>query len=310
MNSIISKHVDDFLDGSVTVLTIFQNAAIPDFLVPAHMAGIQKIGPAYYNELKFQKDYQIQYTIRGKGRALINGIAYTAEEGDVIAISNYMHHTFSPIQGEEWEIAFVHINEGRITSEIFEYLNTCSGYILHNVPKEPILHNIKKIISFLQKNNEEPDFDNITMISSCTYQLFMTLVQLSASHMAHTPNAYLYNVIQYIRANYHRPIRMNDILSQSSYSKTHLERLFKKEMGMSVYQYLSQLRLRRAQELISTGQFSYKEVASLVGLSSYRGLHYLFKNSIHMSPSEYESIIKEKVATPRKSVSASTYTGT
>ena len=58
-------------------------------------------------------------------------------------------------------------------------------------------------------------------------------------------------------------------------------------MHMTIQEYIAHLRLARAQELILTTNMYFKEIALAVGLTDYRSLVYLFKNTIGITPTEY-----------------------
>ena len=97
----------------------------------------------------------------------------------------------------------------------------------------------------------------------------------------------LSGVIHFLNQSFNTPIKLKDILRHTNYSKNHLERLFKSRMNMTIKDYISRLRLRKAQELIATTNMYYKEIAIQVGLTDYRSLVYLFQNSLGITPTEY-----------------------
>ncbi|HYE75900.1 MAG TPA: helix-turn-helix transcriptional regulator [Blastocatellia bacterium] len=66
-----------------------------------------------------------------------------------------------------------------------------------------------------------------------------------------------------------------------------LERLFKAETGLTPIQYLRQLRLEQACQLLLNSPVSIKEIAVCVGLSSQSYFVREFKRAFHMTPSEF-----------------------
>lgn len=287
MQTLISNCVDDFLKGSDTAYnyTPFSNYR---FFFYAQIAGIQYIGPTYYNELALAKEYLVQYTLEGIGRATINDIEYTLYPGDVLVIPNFQHRIFQPIEGHTWKIAFVHIFEHEYVAEIFRLIFNKRGYFFHNVDSRLLLPHIEAIINYIHCDSQK----NESAISSQIYQLLMKLFDLSNMSSSETVKPELSNVLHFIQQNYHRPMRLSDIMAHASYSKNHLERLFKAEVHMTIHQYVSSLRLRRAQELISSTGLSCKEIAQMVGLQDYRALIYLFKTSLRITPTEYRALYR------------------
>lgn len=289
MKPILSKCVDDFLDGSDTVYN-YDPPSVLDFLFYAQIAGIQKIGNNYYNEVAYAKDYQIQYTIDGEGDAIINGIHYTISKGDILVIPNFIHHIFRPIPGKNWEIAFIHIFDNHFVAKTYEYLMARQGFFFHGIYDTPILARIQTSLRLL---HEDP-VKNAPDISAEIYAMLMYLTGLASQKHPETRRGDLSGVLRYIQQYYNTPIKLQDILQYFHYSKNHLERLFKDEMHMTIQQYISSLRLKKAEELISTSSYTFKEIAHMIGLNDYRSLVYLFQKTIHMTPTAYQHMINER----------------
>lgn len=58
-------------------------------------------------------------------------------------------------------------------------------------------------------------------------------------------------------------------------------------MNVTIKDSIARLRLRKDQELISSTNMYFKEIAIQVGLTDYRSLVYLFQTSLGITPSEY-----------------------
>lgn len=286
MNSIYSKFQDDFLEGSETIYNYDQS---PDakYLFAAQIVGIQNIGPNYYNELAMAKEFQIQYTISGRGLATVNDEKIMLKAGDLLIISNYHHHIFKPVPGENWQIAFIHIYDNDSIMELFTNIYRKHRYLIPNVQADHIVPYIRAIIT-LYKDNAITREERDLQISSLIYQLIMQICNESNIAYGQTINKKLAGVISFIDQNFNTPIMLKDILEHSTYSKTHLQRLFKKEKNMSVQEYVSSLRLKRAEELILKTNAYFNEIATQVGLGDYRALYYLFVKYKGMTPTEFK----------------------
>ena len=70
-------------------------------------------------------------------------------------------------------------------------------------------------------------------------------------------------------------------------SISHLSNLFKKEMMMSFSDYLWELRLRKAKELLTETDLSIDEISIKVGYTSSAGFRKKFKADMGMSPVQY-----------------------
>jgi AraC family L-rhamnose operon transcriptional activator RhaR len=100
--------------------------------------------------------------------------------------------------------------------------------------------------------------------------------------------ALVQHMIAYLRDNYARTISVRDVAAQAHLSERHANRLFHQEFGVSISEYLTQLRLDIAAQLLTEGHLSVKEVAHASG---YPNVHYfttLFHHRMGVTPSAFQ----------------------
>mgnify|MGYP001777802082 CR=1 FL=1 len=96
----------------------------------------------------------------------------------------------------------------------------------------------------------------------------------------------------YIQQHYQEALRLEDVSSAVGFNATYFSTLFKKETGQNFMDYLTELRIGRAKELLCGEEMSVQDVAEQVG---YRDLKYfsrLFKKLTGVSPSDYKKLYK------------------
>lgn len=107
----------------------------------------------------------------------------------------------------------------------------------------------------------------------------------------HFPRIYLYRrIVQaklYIDQNYHQLIDLDDIAGEASFSKFHFIRLFKEIYGKTPHQYLTDVRIEQAQQLLKNAM-PVNEVCYAVGFDSLGSFSLLFKRRMRMSPSSWQ----------------------
>lgn len=96
--------------------------------------------------------------------------------------------------------------------------------------------------------------------------------------------------IKYIHQNYHRKISLASLADYVNLSSGYLCRLFKAEVGISVTNYINELRMKKAMELIKKQEkeVSLKEIAISVGIDDQLYFSRLFRKYYGMAPSEYK----------------------
>ena len=97
---------------------------------------------------------------------------------------------------------------------------------------------------------------------------------------------------RYIQQHYQEALRLEDVSSAAGFNATYFSTLFKKETGQNFMDYLTDLRIGKAKELLSGDGLSVQDVAEMVG---YRDLKYfskLFKKVTGVSPSDYKKLYR------------------
>jgi two-component system response regulator YesN len=95
------------------------------------------------------------------------------------------------------------------------------------------------------------------------------------------------NALKYIHENYNKDINLEDLSSIMGVSKIYASQLFKKEVGLSFKNYLTDYRINRAVEFLKSGQYRVYEVSSKVGYQTVQYFCQTFKKVTGKSPSDY-----------------------
>lgn len=102
-------------------------------------------------------------------------------------------------------------------------------------------------------------------------------------------NPKIRSVIAFFDANLHRQIRMIEVAELSGLSHSRLDHLFKAEVGQSPTQYLQELRLKKACQLLETTGLKITQVGQAVGYQDHSHFFRNFKARFGMTPSEYRT---------------------
>lgn len=100
------------------------------------------------------------------------------------------------------------------------------------------------------------------------------------------------DIIRFINNNLTDPITLDDIAEHFYLSKYHLCRLFKKNVGLTIYQYIIKKRLIVAKSLLISGS-SVKTAFISSGFSDYSNFIKSFKNEFGLSPKDINSNLKK-----------------
>lgn len=100
--------------------------------------------------------------------------------------------------------------------------------------------------------------------------------------------------LQYIQDNYKEPITIIQLANLCHFSKTHFMSFFKQRVGISCAEYIIQLRLRIAADLLRTTDLLVSEIALESGFQNLSNFNRQFKSYYGISPKEYRNNLLTK----------------
>jgi two-component system response regulator YesN len=99
--------------------------------------------------------------------------------------------------------------------------------------------------------------------------------------------------VAYIEKNYMKDVNLEEICSNSSVSKTYFCGLFKREMGTGIWDFLTECRIRRAEDLIRENILRNYEIAFEIGYENPGYFSKMFKRITGVTPSQYRKELKQ-----------------
>lgn len=94
---------------------------------------------------------------------------------------------------------------------------------------------------------------------------------------------------QYLERRYHTPITVDDVSREVALSPYHLIRVFKDTYNQTPYQYLVDLRIAKAKELLRNSDLSITDICASVGYNSLGSFSTLFRKATGVSPRTYRA---------------------
>lgn len=96
--------------------------------------------------------------------------------------------------------------------------------------------------------------------------------------------------IDYISENLHNNISVTELAEYVKLNETYLSKLFKREMGISITEYIREKKIDEAKGLLLYSDKSSIEIATDLGFSSHSYFISVFKKTTGMTPREYRHV--------------------
>ncbi|WEK54590.1 MAG: response regulator [Candidatus Cohnella colombiensis] len=96
------------------------------------------------------------------------------------------------------------------------------------------------------------------------------------------------DVVRYIRKEYTKPLRLQEVAKALHFQPAYLGQLFKKKVGLSFIDYLHRTRIEEASKLLRRTNLIISDVARTVGYTDTELFSYKFKKYMNIPPSHYK----------------------
>jgi len=162
----------------------------------------------------------------------------------------------------------------------------------------PTVDNMPEICDFLSLNVGRVNQNNANYLGEAAlYYAFAQIADRQGAPLPIKNSANLFEAISdYINRNYSNPnLSLSEISKVYFYSEKHLSSLIKKNSGVGFTEFLTQIRIKKATEIMKVKNDSISNIATLCGFSDPLYFSKVFKKHTGKSPSVY---IKEAELSP------------
>ena len=132
-----------------------------------------------------------------------------------------------------------------------------------------------------------------------------TMVHMSAIALQHYHIVYrdvVSKTIQYLRANWDKKITLDEIVNVTHVSKAYLCTIFKKQMGMSILEYLTRLRVEKAKEMLNASNTTLTEIAQQCCFFDQSYFSKVFRKYTGYTPKQWRDFASGKPVTGKLTV--------
>ncbi|MBT2770836.1 helix-turn-helix domain-containing protein [Halomonas sp. ISL-60] len=119
------------------------------------------------------------------------------------------------------------------------------------------------------------------------YQAADQLVRFKSSNEQERANAVIHSLCTYIQEHLEEDLSLVRLAELYHFNPSYLSRFFKQEMGINLSEFIDELRIRRAKDLLRNADLMVREVALQVGYEAAHSFTRFFKKVTGMTPQEF-----------------------
>jgi len=156
---------------------------------------------------------------------------------------------------------------------------------------------LEKNLAYVNKVMEIDNQENLCVWISTALNEFIELVYSSQDAKKVTQ---IRPAVNYIDANYDKPITLAEIAKASHLSVSRLAHVFKEQMGITLIDYLTSVRIERAKQLLLATDQNCTEICFQVGYNNQSYFTRTFKELVGTTPRQFRlrNLRKEKISAP------------
>lgn len=264
-----------------------------------HLLYVSK-NKAVEDGVKHAHDFlELTYILSGKAKYRIEGKEYILTAGDLLIGNAGRHHQFIAGQLQEAPVEF--------------YIGVCDLHFRDMQPDSillpdggPILHceaelrqELNQLCQLMAAEYQTQNSGRYFMLKAYLMQMILLILREIRGEKKEEQKGYIFEsnnkhyivkkIISYLNENYASRISLDQIAHNMYLSPVYISRIFKEETGQSPINYLIQIRLEKAKEILAdSGCGSIKEVAGMVGYEDVYYFSKLFKKYYGMAPAYFK----------------------
>lgn len=247
--------------------------------------------------LHFHDFYECYLLLSGNIRYQIDSASFTISPGDLLLIGpNQLHRPLFTQSNEPYERLVLWLSRAFVESLSTQESDLSSCFSTQRLSAIRFLpeqrENITRQLFDLLNATGSDQFGRDVLCRSLVTSLLVTFNRALEGRERALPRADVRvsklakAISNYLDAHLAETISLDELSQTVFLSKYYLERVFRRETGVSIYQMLLQKRMIHARNLMQEG-VPLTSVAQKCGFSEYSGFYRAFRNEYGISPRKY-----------------------
>lgn len=249
------------------------------------------------------EDFELMLITQGKELLYINGAVIEVSAGDILFLGGGIVHqkmrTMKSTEQSTWHLLFFpksifpsmmnHIPDYIYITSLLE--QSRYGLCFRGDDYYRIISNAIGLINqSVGVKRISLLFDLLEWMSLCKYELLSNTRSVASFSYQEGTDPVL-KVMNYLEKHYSDVINLQFLSDLVGMSKFSLCRSFKLKTGLTIQQYLQNLRIEEACRLIVSRKFTIAEIASKVGYQNTSVFNQHFKRIVNKTPSQFKRIL-------------------
>lgn len=241
------------------------------------------------------ESYEILIIRAGSGSVIVRDRLFSMRSGAVYFINGMDTHCTVPENAEEYYRGKIVVSGSFINkiAEITDCRNIVddlfqSGGKTCILPNEETTAYIDKEFSKIGSALSENSQYTKTRVSCCIMNI-LCACHSQNEELTLTIDNRVSKILEYINENLNRRFSLDDICEQIHVSRYYLCHIFKKTVGMTIFEYILSQRLSMAKKHLISTNMTLSQISDIAGFSSFSYFSKIFREHESCTPRQFRS---------------------
>lgn len=201
----------------------------------------------YYTKRNNSDMYLLFATISGKGKLFYEGDEYILEKNTIVVISCDAFHHYASLSEEIWVFRWITFN-GTAATEFYKLINPNGINILNTVK----IIEYAEMLEEVGKHYKHQELVYSLQVSSIINKILTDIIieRIEGERIGVGGIERLKPIIEFIDHHYGQKVSLQELADMMFISKFYFIILFRTNMGVTPHEYLVNLRIKKAKELL------------------------------------------------------------
>ena len=242
---------------------------------------------------KGRVDWQIIYIAAGEGHFMLDGQEVIVPAGNMVLYQPKQQQKYFYYGKDRTQVWFVHFTGRQVKSILKHYEIPLDGYILHTGISREYEECFRKMRDELIKCSWGYE-EMLTYL----FRELMLMIHRRMTEAMPQVSGFIQEEIDrakaYFEEHYNEEISIEQYAASRSMSTSWFNRSFRGSVGTSPMKYILDIRIRNAQVLLETTDYSIANIASVIGYDNPMYFSRMFRKAKGLSPAKYRKTYREK----------------
>lgn len=241
-------------------------------------------------KIKFNKAcYVMHYVLAGQGSIKTEQATYEVNPGDFFIFVPHSNVIYEPKRENPWSYIWIEFNGSSVKTMLDATSFSNTNFIFKD-DKDETLKNT--LVEMIHEDNLSTESSEAILITSYIFKILSFLVRnypknenVNITKKEET----IKRIERYLNIHYNDTnFSIGNVAEEFSFSQSYITRLFKSQTGITPIQYVDELRMKKAIELLNHHTLTIDQIAENIGYKNQFYFTKRFKRYYGMPPTKYK----------------------